>query len=146
MSTFEPVSQDPDDEHKLFGEGYEALKEALEILYIRGNLSGRGHFLKAWPAAASYIFGPELIAMDTDGTTDGVRRNILEEESESRRFLLLETLETLEERSAKSGVLQKDYVLHVVETFGEDVARLLYAPAIFDRVLPQPPVSEIGSV
>jgi hypothetical protein len=121
-------------DNRLLGDSYAALKDALETLYIKNNISGRIVFIKAWPSAAKYILGEEVIRFDTEGGGDREVRAILEEEAEERRLRLLEIVETLEERSVEKGVLQKEYVESVIAEFGTEIAALLYDAKILERV------------
>lgn len=123
-------------ENKLTGDRYEALREALEILYIRGNASGRTGFTKEWPEVARHIFGEELIRFDTEGTADRERRGELEEEAEAKRLTLLEIVLNLQEKSVEKGALQKDYVAKLINELGEDIAALLYTEQVIERVRP----------
>ncbi|MGB0719506.1 MAG: hypothetical protein ACPGRX_03480, partial [Bdellovibrionales bacterium] len=76
-------------ENALTSEQYPAFCEALEVLYIKDNISGRLKFLEHWPAAAAYVFGDALIGFDTHGTQDRAARATLEGEAEDRRLDLL---------------------------------------------------------
>ncbi|MCF8495073.1 MAG: hypothetical protein K9G62_00215 [Alphaproteobacteria bacterium] len=124
------------EDRKLTGERFEELYEALDILYIRNNISGRLQFLKAWPAVAAHVFGQELIVADTEGTDDRKGRAVLEGEAENRRASLLILMKNLEAKSASDGVLQKEYVSGVVQTLGIEIARILYAEKITERFTP----------
>ncbi len=123
-------------ENKLLCDGYADFLEALDILYIRGNLSARILFLKNWPAAARYIFGEELIAFDTEGIKDRQRLAELENEAEARREALLQIVSTLEAKSLHDGLLQLEYVEGIVRSLGRDLALLMYAEGIVNRFVP----------
>jgi hypothetical protein len=115
---------------------FEVLREAIQILYIRGNQSGRIYFNKEWPDVAAYILGHELIRIDTHGSDDKELRKDLEEEAEERQYGLLNIFETLEDNSAKSGVLQTDFVEGVVTSLGRELSLLVYTDKIVDRFAP----------
>lgn len=129
----------PVPEFKLTSERYEELKEALQVLYIKGNLGGRINFTKEWPDPARYVLGAELIGFDTDGATDKDRREALEEEAEDRRIELLQTVETLENKSVYEGALQTEYVEPLVKKLGRTLALLMYSDRIVDRFIPPAP-------
>ncbi len=128
-------------DNRLTSERIKPFQDALELLYIRSNISGRLHFAHEWPAPAHYIFGDELQAMDREGTPEKYRRAELEMEAEDRRVALLDTVLSLEERSAERGVLNMSYVRDTVIGYGRSTALLLYAQKIVDRFIP-PPVGE----
>lgn len=136
------LASGPDVDNQLKSEEFEAFFEALEVLYIRGNISGRLNFGEAWPAAARYVFGVELIGFDRDGVDDRARRSVLEEEADARRVALLEIAETLEERSVEKSALQGEYIESVVNRFDKDLMLLLYAPKIVERF--RTVVDEVG--
>ena len=130
-------SQAPD-EHALLSPQYDELKEALEVLYIIANLSGRIHFAKSWESVAGYIFGDELMQYDQQGAEDRERRAELEQSAEQRRIDFLEVMDTLEDKSADKGALQIEYVQSLVQKYGRDVSLLLYSQKIVDRFAPPP--------
>jgi len=129
-------------EVKLVAEGFEDFKTALDNLYIKNNMSGRLRFLNAYPPAATYILGAELIACDTEGTDDKERRAALEEEAEQRHIELLEMAETFEKSSVNNGALNLEYVEPLVQKLGRDLALLYYTPKIVDRIIAPPPAPE----
>lgn len=130
------------DRNQLKAETYDDFYEALDILYISGNLSGRLHFSEAWPAAAQFLFGDDLMGYDRDGTNNVDHRVALEEEAEERRLALLNEVENLEQNSVNSSVLQIEYVQKLVERLDRDMALLIYSPKIVDRFL-EPPVEVV---
>src|SRR5690606_7280365 len=98
------------DQAVLKSDCFDALQEALELLYIRGNMSGRLQFLKEWPDIAYALFGPELIRFDTEGGADKTAREELENAAEENRLEFLSLMETLEEKSVHTGALRTEYV------------------------------------
>jgi hypothetical protein len=128
----------PEPEYNLTSDRYDALIEALELLYIRGNMSGRQQFLKEWPEVGERIFGPTLIDFDTHGGFTREAREAEEIAAEDRRVAFLDMAEKLEERSADKGVLQVEYVNGLIKDLGRDLALILYAPRIVDRIIPPP--------
>lgn len=139
------TSQDfppPQDEKTLLSERYAELLEAIEILYIRDNLSGRLNFVKEWPEAASHIFCEDLMRYDREGTSDRDAWMEAQEAAEERRLEMLVLLETLEEQSVEQSALKIDFVEGLVKRFGRDMALLMYSEAIVDRFLP-PPAPEL---
>ncbi len=137
-----PLPTSTSENNNLTAETFEDFGEALDVLYLKGNLSGRLHFAKAWPDAANHIFGSELIDYDHNGTTDIERRNTLEEQAETRRLEFLEIVKTLEEKSVEKSVLQIEYVEDLVKTIGRKLALLLYSPKIVNRFLGEESITE----
>ena len=125
-----------DDNHNLLSETYEEFIEAVDILYIRGNISGRLKFLEAWPVAAHHIFDSELIDYDCNGVQDVEHRASLEVAAEERRIALLEKTEGLQDKSVDRGSLVVEYVQGLVEEMGRDLALMLYSHKIVDRFIP----------
>lgn len=125
-----------DDDNDLTCEVYDEFHEALDTLYIQRNLSGRLNFLEAWPVAAQYLFGDELIENDSDGAKDLERRAVLEEEAEDRRIALLEIVENIHENSVHKGALQVEYVDETLKGLGRGLALLLYSEKIVNRFIP----------
>lgn len=119
----------------LFSEHYKDVLEALELLYIRGNMSARVRFMQERPVLARYIMSEELMEFDTNGASDVERRALLEERAEERRFALVQTLQALEQNSLEDGVLQISYVKNLVESWGREMACLIYAPNVVDKAL-----------
>ncbi len=112
------------------------LSDALDILYIPNNASGRNKFREQWADIADYIFGAELIQYDNEGCTDREHRKELEEAAIDKRLLLKATLQEIVDKSVDSGVLQMEYVGKVVDEFGACVCQCLYAENIIERVRP----------
>ncbi|NCT40236.1 MAG: hypothetical protein GW778_01045 [Alphaproteobacteria bacterium] len=135
MSSSKYNAQNVDD-NRLLSEHYEGFLDALDLLYIKSNLSGRLKFYESWPFVARYLFGDELIGFDHDGTIDIERRRVLEEEAEVKRLALLELVQTVEAKSVEKSVLQIEYVEALVKKLGREMALLIYAPKIVDRYLP----------
>lgn len=147
MSDFEePALQASAADMSLKSERYDDVLEALELLYIQGNISARIRFSQDWPILAKHILGDELIAYDTDGADDLDRRAALEEEAEQRRFEFLETVQSIEEESAQNGVLNLEYVEGLVKGWGRDLASLIYAERIVSKFLgasPKPVAADV---
>lgn len=119
-----------------FSDRFDELEEALSLLYIRNNASGRNKFREKWPNVARYIFGEQLIQYDNEGTQDIEHRRKLEEEAGQRRILLKATMVELVDKSVDSGQLQFDYVGSVIDEFGPDLSKFLYAEDVIERVRP----------
>lgn len=115
----------------------DALQDALHTLYIPGNQSGRIHFTQSWPQIANYLFDAQLIHYDTHGATDKAHRDQLELEAIQRLDDLLVSIEDIEEKSAKSGVLQVEFVQPLVNKLGRDLALLVYNEEIVNRFAPE---------
>ncbi len=130
----------------LFSDQYAALQNALELLYIKDNLSGRILFLKEFPFVADYVFGKKLVQFDTEGTDDREHRSALEEEAEERRLILLDTVLNVEDHSVEKGALKLDYVEQTVKSLGRDIASLIYSARIVDRFLPSEAQQQGGVV
>lgn len=120
--------------NKLLSEDYEEFRDDLEILYVRGNLSGRLQFAKKWPEAAAFVFGEELIDFDQNGVKDRARLAELEDAADEQQMGLSEIVTTLESESVHEGVLQFEYVQTVVHALGRPLSLLMYAPGIVERV------------
>lgn len=119
-----------------FSDKKDDLHVALDTLYIYGNASGRNKFREKWPDVADYIFGDVLIQFDQDGVGDFDLRKSLEEEADSRRFFLKETIGELEEKSVDSAILQDEYVGKVIDAFGPQISCFLYSDTVIARVRP----------
>jgi len=133
-------------ETKLISEQFDDFKEALEILYVIANISGRNQFTQNWSQAAAYIFGEQLIAYDAEGAMDSQAREervALEVQAEERRIHFLEDLDSVEEKSVESGVLQKEYVQGLVEKWGRALSLHVYSAQIVDRFIPPPQEPEV---
>lgn len=138
----EPEKKDDEDKKPdaakmaAFSDRRDDLFDALDMLYIYGNASGRNKFREKWPDVAAYIFDKQLIKFDDDGVDDIDLRKKLEEEADARRFFLKETIEEMVEKSVDSGVLKFDYVGKVVDAFGPVLSTYLYSETVIDRVRP----------
>ncbi|MCB1783491.1 MAG: hypothetical protein KDI13_05795 [Alphaproteobacteria bacterium] len=119
-----------------FSERFESFQDSLLLLYIKNNLSGRNKFREKWPHAANYVFGPELVNYDDHGVTDRNHRSNLEEEAENRRIDILNVIDEATLKSVKSGSLEFEYIGGVLDHFGPDISRLIYAENIIERVRP----------
>ena len=58
-----------DVQNALYGENYIELRDAIERLYVFGNMSGRLIFQKNWPVIADQIFDEQLQKYDTEGAS-----------------------------------------------------------------------------
>ncbi len=119
-----------------FSDKLEELKEALDLLYIPYNASGRNKFREKHPLVAQYIFGSELIEYDNNGVKNHEHRIKLEEKANERRIDLKITISEVIEKSVDSGTLMFDYVGQVIDKYGADVSRFLYNDDIIERVRP----------
>lgn len=124
-------------DNKLTSDRLKAFQDALETFYIHKNISGRLKFAQEWPDAATYILGDQLLRFDQEGTRDKDLRERLEGEAEDRRYVLLEIVETIEDKSAERGTLKTEYVQQIVKGLGRGTALLLYSQKIVDRFLPE---------
>jgi hypothetical protein len=136
------VGQHPEDEpisnaaQAALSDKLDHFSEALCMLYIKDNLSGRNKFREKWPEAAQFIFSDALIAYDNEGVTDREHRSVLENDAEERRAALLEKITEIPEKSVDSGALEFDYVGEVLDTYGPKISLLLYKDDIIQRVRP----------
>jgi len=149
MSDTPPTTSSADDlpvesENKLTSEQFDEFNEALEVLYIIGNLSGRVQFAQAWPEPAKHVLGAELIQCDVEGTQDRDHRLELEKEAEERRLELLEFMDSVEDKSVEEGALQIDYVSGAIAKMGRPMALLIYGQKIVDRFAP-PTAEELAA-
>ncbi len=112
------------------------LGEALSILYISRNSSGRNKFREKWPEVSEYLFGSTLISYDIEGVKDRELRSKLEDEADDRRIDLKQTINEIVEKSVNAGSLQFDYVGSVIDKYGVDMSLFLYAENIIERVRP----------
>jgi hypothetical protein len=141
------IVQDIDDSDvKLTSDVFDDFKEALEVLYILANISGRIKFAAAWPHAAAYVLGADLLKYDCDGTDNRERRAALEVQAEERRLEFLAILDRLEEQSVVGGTLQVPYVKDLIERWGRDLALYIYSLKIVNRFIAPPPAEEIVEV
>jgi hypothetical protein len=123
-------------DNRLISERIKPFEDALELLYISGNLGGRIKFAQEWAVPAQYILGEELIRMDLYGTNDKQRRSVLENEAEERRAGLLETIVSIEKKSSDRGALNIDYVRDIIHRYGRTISLFLYTPNIVDKIMP----------
>ncbi len=119
-----------------FSNQLDNLKDALDLLYIPYNASGRNKFRDKLPSIAQYIFGEELIKYDNEGATDPDHRIKLENDADERRIGLKITISEIVEKSVDSGSLIFDYVGQVIDQYGAEVSQFLYADDIIERVRP----------
>ena len=127
--------------NELTNERFNDVWEALKALYIKGNQSGRIHFLKAWPDIAEFLMHEDLIAFDTRGVDHDKReyRDQIEAEAENKRLSLLALFDELEENSVQSGALDVEYVEKVVQALGRKIALYVYSEKIVSRFIPPSP-------
>ncbi len=138
-----PIPQEEESpEQSPFAERFAEFIDALESLYISGNLSGRVHFREAWPAVAEHIFGAELIKYDEDGAPDKEHRAVLEDEADQKRITLVERLEDVEENSIYHGSLQAEYASGIIHELGRKLSLYIYTPHVVDNIIPPEPGEE----
>lgn len=119
-----------------FSDKMEDLGEALDVLYIPRNASGRNKFRGVWPDIALYLFGEKLIEYDDKGGVDHDHRRELEETACDKRLLLKSVLKEIVNKSVDAGMLDMEYVGKVIDEFGSCVSKFLYAENIIERVRP----------
>lgn len=138
LETSKPKHSNEDTERRAFGEKLEEFRDALNLLYIKKNQSGRLKFAEKWRAPAEYIFGADLLEIDTRGPSldEYAVRLQLEEAAEDRRLQLKQTLGELKEKSVDSGVLQFEYVGKIIQQYGPELSRIFFADNIIERVSP----------
>ncbi|GJL85466.1 MAG: hypothetical protein DHS20C02_12410 [Micavibrio sp.] len=134
----------PPEEKNPYAEKYKDFVDAIESLYIKGNISGRLHFRKSWPQAASHIFCAELIKYDEEGPEDKEHRAKLEAEAEERRMILVEALDDFEHKSVYHGSLQPDHVKKTIMALGRKIALYVYATELVDDIIPPGPDEKIA--
>lgn len=136
--TIKPKHSNSDTDRRAFGEKLDEFQNALNLLYIKKNQSGRLRFAEKWRGPAEYIFGADLLDIDTRGPTPEERalRSELEESAEDRRIELKQVLAELREKSVASGVLQFEYVGKIIEQYGGEIACIFFAENIIERVSP----------
>lgn len=130
-------------EIKLTSDVYDDFKESLEVLYVLANISGRIKFAGAWPHAARYVLGDELLKYDREGVQDREHRSQLERAAEERRITLLSVLDTLEEKSVVYGALQMEYINALILEWGRDFALNIYSARIVDRFIAPPDIEAV---
>lgn len=138
LETSKPKHSNEDTERRAFGEKLEEFRDALNLLYIKKNQSGRLKFAEKWRAPAEYIFGADLLEIDTRGPSieEYQLRLELEEAAEDRRIHVKKVLSELKEKSVVSGTLQFDYVGKIVAEYGAEISRIFFAENIIERVSP----------
>lgn len=119
-----------------FSDKLKDLEDALSLLYISRNLSGRLKFKDKWPEVAQYLFGDELIGYDINGFKDLDRRAELEEEANDRRIKIKQTISEIVDKSVDAGSLMFDYVGSVIDEYGAQMSKYLYAEDVIERVRP----------
>ncbi len=119
-----------------FSDKLNDLGEALGLLYIIKNSSGRNKFREKWPEISEYLFGSTLINYDINGCDDKEQRAKLEEEANERRIMLKTTISEIVDKSVESGSLMFDYVGEVLDKYGADISVFLYAEDVIERVRP----------
>jgi len=119
-----------------FSEKLTELGDALGLLYITRNSSGRNKFREKWPEVSEYLFGFTLINYDINGCDDREQRTKLEEEANERRIMLKTTISEIVDKSVEAGSLIFDYVGEVIDQYGADMSVFLYAENVIERVRP----------
>ncbi|PCJ99116.1 MAG: hypothetical protein COA45_06655 [Zetaproteobacteria bacterium] len=119
-----------------FSNQLKELTEALGLLYIGNNASGRNKFRDKWPDVALFIYGDELVQVDNDGVIDRERRSELEDQADERRVQIKQTISEIVEKSVDQGSLLFDYVGGVIDIYGAGISRFLYAEDVIERVRP----------
>ena len=121
-----------------FSDKLNDLSDALDVLYIINNASGRHKFRDKWPEVAEYLFDEQLTIFDEDGFDfdDRPRREELEEKADFKRIDLKKVISEIVEKSVKAGSLQFDYVGGVVDKHGAKMATYLYDRPVIERVRP----------
>lgn len=119
-----------------FSEKLNDLKEALGILYISKNPSGRNRFREKWPEVAQYLYGTDLINYDINGVEDKKHREKLEDDANDRRIALKATMAEIVNQSVDAGSLKFDYVGSVIDQYGASMSTYLYAEDVIERVRP----------
>lgn len=138
LESSKPKHSNEDAERRAFGEKLDEFRDALNLLYIKKNQSGRLKFAEKWKAPAEYIFGADLLEIDTRGPSpeEYELRLQLEEAAEDRRIQVKQLLSELKEKSVVSGTLQFEYVGKVIAEYGAEISRILFADNIIERVSP----------
>lgn len=136
QNTGESSSGGYSDSRAAFSPRIKEFKEAMGLLYIRNNASGRNKFRHKWPDVAMFLFGEELIRMDNEGTQDRERRAELENQAGLKRIALKSLLEEYEDKSVNSGVLSFEYIGGLLDKLGFELGKLLYTEEIIARVRP----------
>lgn len=129
------------EDNALFSDSFDAVRDAVERLYIRNNLSGRLLFMKNWPHVARSIFSEELRHFDDVGAvTDGEkeRRAQLEDEAEERRDSFAFTFEIIDRELMKDGSVQLDVLEGIMQRYDREMCLLLFTPRFVDRYHPPP--------
>lgn len=112
------------------------LTDALGLLYIRNNASGRNKFRSKWPEVALFLFEEQLIKYDNEGTQDREHRSELEFSAGERRIQIKQTIVDIIEKSVDKGSLMFDFVGEVIDLYGAGISRFLYAEDVIERVRP----------
>lgn len=121
-----------------FSDKLNDLSDALNVLYIINNASGRHKFRAKWPEVAEFLFDEQLTIFDVDGFDfdDRPRRGELEEEADFRRIDLKKVISEIVEKSVNAGSLQFDYVGGIVDKHGAKMSTYLYDRPVIERVRP----------
>ncbi len=125
----------------LLSEQYADFKEALEVLYIEGNINGRQRFTKKWPDVAAHVLGDALIEFDDKGVLNDAQREQrenLEDEAEERRLALITLISPVLEESVHEGVLKIEYVTNIIHQVGRKIAFLIFNDEIVEKLSEQP--------
>lgn len=121
-----------------FSDKLNDLSDALNLLYIINNASGRHRFRDKWPEVAEFLFDEQLTIFDVEGFEydERPKRSELEEEADFRRIDLKKVISEIVEESVHAGSLQFDYVGGVVDKYGAKMSTYLYDRSVIERVRP----------
>lgn len=125
-----------------FAEKLPAFIDALEVLYIRNNLSGRHKFREQWPHAANYVFGEILTQSDFEGGLDRDTRAEEEDLADDRRIALVTKIEEIKIKSVESGMLQLRYIESIIHELGRDIADDIFSDWVIEKIFPPTPPQE----
>ena len=125
---------------ELFCDQKKEFIEALECLYIKGNLSGRLMFADKWPEIAPKIFPAELTKFDHDGINneeERLRRDALELQAEINHDRLLSIFEGMEKKLVVYGSLQLPALEALMKEIDRPLAEHVFAERFVNRFFPE---------